>query len=483
MTVLYGGGTPGQVLGDTWGFDGAEWRNLTGPGDPTGSRIFHQLAYDPAREVAVLVGGLSPIHGTDQTTYRGDVWELGTSGWALNTRPARLVPGTGFAMAHDARRGRTVVVGDAYLGATKGTPHWELDGQRWEPRLPRDTPGFRELGAAACDDRRGVLVLHGGYVQDLEHPVSVISSDLWEHDGVTWRLIADDPGPGPRMGHALAFDPRLGVTFLFGGWAAGAQGTDALWAWDGETWAVHHPGGEDAPPAYFYATLSHFDEEVNGTLESRLLLFGGKTTQGPSGESWIYDPQQRRWSRPPVDQSPPARYWHAAVSDMRRNRVVLFGGQDLENVLQDTWEWTGQQWLKRSSRDTPLGRVGHLLAYHAGRSTVLLFGGESPVGAMEDTWEYDGVEGQWTRVSTTAGPSARTLILGGYDRFNDQLWVQGGLGYDETHVQQRYQGLWSLRYRSGREDELCHNQKDDDGDGRIDCADDACAEHWACQAH
>ena len=76
VTVLFGGyyvedGGPGDELGDTWGWNGSLWtlRSSTGPSP----RQQHAMAYDAARGVTVLFGGLS-WNGYD---YYADTWELG----------------------------------------------------------------------------------------------------------------------------------------------------------------------------------------------------------------------------------------------------------------------------------------------------------------------------------------------------------------------------------------------------------------------
>ena len=67
--VLFGGGTFVNIFADTWQFDGKRWiqRQDIGPGP----RVFHTLAFDSSRNVAVMFGG-SRADGAG----RGDTWEL-----------------------------------------------------------------------------------------------------------------------------------------------------------------------------------------------------------------------------------------------------------------------------------------------------------------------------------------------------------------------------------------------------------------------
>ena len=66
--------------------------------------------------------------------------------------------------------------------------------------------------ALAYDSKRGVTVLFGGWSDNrLVHPPAT-----WEWDGQTWTLRATS-GPSARVSHTMAYDSARGVTVLFGG--------------------------------------------------------------------------------------------------------------------------------------------------------------------------------------------------------------------------------------------------------------------------
>src|SRR5262247_2619985 len=79
---------------------------------------------------------------------------------------------------------------------------------------------------AAFDDRRGVLVVFGGY-----RPGGGLNGETGEWNGFDWRRL-DVHGPGPRQSAAMAFDPLRGVVVLFGG-DNGAGPLGDTWEWDG----------------------------------------------------------------------------------------------------------------------------------------------------------------------------------------------------------------------------------------------------------
>ena len=71
MVVLFGGDGEGELLDDTWAWDGSSWIDLDVDARPEG-RLGHAMAYDSARERIVLFGG-NPGHDAEQF---GDTWEL-----------------------------------------------------------------------------------------------------------------------------------------------------------------------------------------------------------------------------------------------------------------------------------------------------------------------------------------------------------------------------------------------------------------------
>jgi hypothetical protein len=108
--VLFGGNvTSGDVLADTWEWDGTTWRDATPPGTKPGPRRFHSLAFDSARGRMVLYGGLDP---SDRSL--ADTWELDAS---PASRPAIQLDASMTRTAIDVRTVARIQV-RAYAGAT-----------------------------------------------------------------------------------------------------------------------------------------------------------------------------------------------------------------------------------------------------------------------------------------------------------------------------------------------------------------------------
>jgi hypothetical protein len=84
---------------------------------------------------------------------------------------------------------------------------------------------------------------------------------------------------------------------------------------------------------------------VYDSTSSRPLLFGGRARAvgDDISDLWEWDGAQGRWTE--LDDgaaatSPPGREMHRMAYDVRRSRLVLFGGYSgASGDLADVWEW------------------------------------------------------------------------------------------------------------------------------------------------
>jgi hypothetical protein len=96
--ALFGGSNiQNEVMGDTWSWDGARWREsyVTGPSKRRGA----PMIYDEDKKVLVLFGGQST------TAYFSDTWQLDGATWT-EKKPAGSVPAPrgDAAIAYDSVR-------------------------------------------------------------------------------------------------------------------------------------------------------------------------------------------------------------------------------------------------------------------------------------------------------------------------------------------------------------------------------------------
>lgn len=339
-TVLLATGIAARAQECTW-----EQVATIGPA----GRMLHAMAYDSARSVAVLFGGI-----VRQGVYSGETWEWNGVEWTLvaDSGPS---PRFAHAMTYDSQRGVTVLFG----GGSRAWETWEWNGIEW--RLAATTgPALRWSHAMAYDSARGVTVLFGG------HYLGVRMGDTWEWDGLRWARVADF-GPSPRYGHAMTYDSRRGVTVLFGG-NDDPEGfpNDETWEWNGTTWTYRGSG-----PYETYQHAMSYDSHRGVTV-----TFGGDTYHYPTWE-WDGLAWRRSTAMDPSDRRNPAMAYDAS-----RQVTVLFGGYD-GPYFGDTWEYRCAPLIRLSVAPTcPSGgpaRVGWSGATPDGRIAVLFARDEGAV--------------------------------------------------------------------------------------------------------
>jgi hypothetical protein len=213
----------------------------------------------------------------------------------------------------------------------------------------------------------------------------------------------------------MAFDTRRGRTVCCGGLDANLEYVPGTVEWNGQVWAQAVPVSPDPRAAHAMA----YDPP-----RDRVVLFGGGAA-AHLDDTWEWDGS--RWSRRTPATVPPARAGHAMAFDQTRSLVVMFGGADsMGTAFNDTWEWNGVDWTWRYSATSPPIRLDHAMAYDANRRRLVLFGGNARGQAIGDTWEWDG--NVWTRMQPTAAPARRAGHAMSYDPIRGRTVLFGGLG-------------------------------------------------------
>jgi hypothetical protein len=183
--------------GYTFEWDGNAWTTF---GSEFTTRDRAAMAYDTARAVAVLYGGIEP----DEPEALDETWERVGTDWV-----EREVDGPGklasHAMAYDAHRQVTVMQWTDTVNCV--TAEW--NGVTWTTRL---LPGPLVGDAAMVyDSDRQVCVLFGGRGH------AGARDETWEYDGESWTEVDTPVAPPRRRNHAMAYDSARKVIVLFGG--------------------------------------------------------------------------------------------------------------------------------------------------------------------------------------------------------------------------------------------------------------------------
>ncbi len=171
-----------------------------------------------------------------------------------------------------------------------------------------------------------------------------------------------------------------------------------------------------APPLpRAYAAMA-FDRQ-----RKRMVLFGGQNAQGVLDETWEFDGMDWHYMR--VLDAPPARKNHVMAYDEVRQQIVMFGGQSSASTqFDDTWIWDGATWTNKTPAVHPSARYGAAMAFDAARGEVVLFGG---VPGLSDTWLWNGSE--WNEATNSTRPPGRGFGQLSNDRKRQRLVMIGGI--------------------------------------------------------
>jgi hypothetical protein len=287
----------------------------------------------------------------------------------------------------------------------------------WQQVLADPDPPARIDAALALASGRNELLLFGGRVGLLGPDLA----DTWAFDGEDWRPLQDDEEdevPGPRRGHAMAYDAARDRVVLFGGEYGGldVKFANDTFTHDGGGWSKRSSG----PPLRAHAAMAYLgrDEVV--------VMFGGRTDKGPDAATWIWDGQD--WTVRELDVRPPPRDGLGmAVGD--DGDVLLHGGcADMlcGKALDDTWRFDGMAWHKLDMGGPGGVRWGGM-ARHAEAMRTLRFGEGEGWGWTGSKWMPVGAAPQaLSHFSIADLPGLGLVLFGGLTAKaveSDQTWV------------------------------------------------------------
>lgn len=268
--VMFGGWNGSVYLGDTWEYDGLAWTGKALPGPR--ARALHGLAYDEARGVTLLFGG---VFAPGQSGYLGDTWQYAGGVWTQRSSAAFPPPRFDHSMVYDRKRARIVMFGGrGSSGASLMGDTWEWDGSSWTRALPALSPTPRAGHAMAFDPASGRVLLFGGI--QLGGP---IVGDTWSWDGTSWEQLFPAHAPSPRWHAVMATDLGSGLVVLYGGY----DGTDLVdtWTWDGTDWMRRWTRARPEVPTLPALTTGPDGEHV--------VLFGGEDAAGTvRSDTWWF---------------------------------------------------------------------------------------------------------------------------------------------------------------------------------------------------
>lgn len=305
----------------------------------------------------------------------------------------------------------------------------------WRPLTasnpPLLTPQGRLAHSLVLDPVRRRLVLYGGFFG------STYLGDCWTLplDGSNrWQVLETGlgPGPGPRRAHAAIYDPVRDRMVVFGGTRAPNDSTrlNDVWALSlGGTpvWSPITPSGVQPSGRYVHAAI--YDP-----VRDRMIVFGGYDGDEENDVWALSLGPSPAWTRLLPSGTPPSRRDDlAAIYDPDGDRMVLFGGFDGSQILNDTWSLTlgaAPAWTRvEPSGEVPPARRTPIFVYDPSRREAVLFGGWNGGPGFHDAWTLSLVgPPRWTEIpASSPSPTARWGHAAVVDPQADRLVVFGGV--------------------------------------------------------
>lgn len=243
--------------------------------------------------------------------------------------------------------------------------------------------------------------------RDWGPPVGLCSAPAWKDERFGFIDVAGEVRPNWTvygafsLGQKFDYDPDSKRFYFY------AFGRTFSYDPAAKRWADLQPPND--PERELGGTLL-WSSMVYDAHRRRMVLFGGgniPTERGDPG-TWSYSPSENRWRRIDADPQPPPRANSRLVYDPVARKIVLFGGDQLHQLLSDTWEFDVEtdRWAELRGEANPAPRAGHALVWLPTARRIALVGGygySSTVGYVEslyrrlpwEAWALDREQGRW----------------------------------------------------------------------------------------
>lgn len=162
----------------------------------------------------------------------------------------------------------------------------------------------------------------------------------------------------------------------------------------------------------------------------RLVVFGGEGAQALLNDTWAFDLASRTWTPlATLGPRPEPRFGATAVYDPQGRQMVVWSGQG-SRFFDDTWtlDLRTLEWRDVSPSRRPQARYGSASVLDPAERRLVQFAGfTSLFSRFEDTQGFDLDTGAWDDLTPPAGlPGARCLHTAALDSVSRRMIVYGG---------------------------------------------------------
>jgi hypothetical protein len=198
----------------------------------------------------------------------------------------------------------------------------------------------------------------------------------------------------------VAYAENVDRLLVFGGTLLDSEGQLAemsgeFWGYDpsANAWDRLHSGATQ-PPSARIASLMGYDAKAG-----KVLLFGGREVGEDLNDTWVYDPVAATWTELHPATSPPGgRQYGGMVYDSHAKRLLLLSLVEDGDESPEVWsfDFAANAWSKLKTIDeTPPSRQYPSVLWAEDIRLLLMIGGVAPEGAANDVWLFDPTSGDW----------------------------------------------------------------------------------------
>jgi len=217
--------------------------------------------------------------------------------------------------------------------------------------------------------------------------------ELFQYEAFSWQpLNSRNHGPLARLNHSMAYDHQNDQLLVFGGSAQGGFLND-VWSYDFENnWWIELSSQNEGPNARRNAT-AQYDEDQD------CMHVAGGEGEVAYHDHWTYDLSTQSWIKTSdasgaesqyqvsMAQHPQPRVDYAEAQAINEQRVLVYGGSQQFQLLNDVWSFDVQkeQWTElNTTGQQPEARERHRAVWVPGRGLVVFGGlGQQP---LNDLW-------------------------------------------------------------------------------------------------
>ncbi|MBL8029154.1 MAG: hypothetical protein JNL74_22220, partial [Fibrobacteres bacterium] len=149
-----------------------------------------------------------------------------------------------------------------------------------------------------------------------------------------------------------------------------------------------------------------------------IVAFGGGGLDQPLGSipgTWVFNTTTKSWSKLTQSVVPSPRAHSPMVYDSVNRCIVMFGGDHLDCLMNDTWiyDCVTKVWTKKNPTVRPKPRAGHALIYLPKSKKIVMMGGyrfEANQTNEFEMWVYSVSENSWSLIKRFATSDLRPKL-------------------------------------------------------------------------